>query len=67
MNSVVEILQMAANLLKELRVQHTLDTCTLNHALSVLTLSNRVHQVPCFLFSIHHDIAMSSYIVFSGI
>ena len=37
--------QMAANILKEMRAAgHALDTCTLNHALSVLTLAQRTRQ-----------------------
>ncbi len=37
--------QMAANILKEMRAAgHPLDTCTLNHALSVLTLAQRTRQ-----------------------
>jgi hypothetical protein len=36
---------MAANILKEMRAAgHALDTCTLNHALSVLTLAQRTRQ-----------------------
>jgi hypothetical protein len=36
---------MAANILKEMRAAgHPLDTCTLNHALSVLTLAQRTRQ-----------------------